>query len=67
LGYRHTSYPESSRDLTENAGLTTFRIAYTGRREFSIGLESSYARAPVVDSEKILNFGSIMFNIQYFF
>jgi hypothetical protein len=67
LGYRHTSYPESSGDLIERAGLTTFRIAYTGRREFSIGLESGYTVAPVVNSEESLKFGSLMFNIQYFF
>ena len=67
LGYRHTSYPEASGDLIERAGLTTFRIAYTGRREFSIGLETGYTVAPIVDTDKTLNFGSLVFNIQYFF
>ena len=42
LGYTHTSYPESSGDLVEKVGNTTFRIAYTGRREFSLGLEFGY-------------------------
>jgi hypothetical protein len=67
LGYRYTNYPESSGDLIESAGLTTLRIAYTGRREFSIGLEAGYTAAPVVDTEQSLKFGSLMFNIQYFF
>ena len=67
LGYRHSSYPEGSGDLVESEGLTTFRIAYTGRREFSLGLETSYSSAPIVDSDITLKFGSISFNIQYFF
>jgi len=67
LGYRHTSYPESTGDLIERAGLTTFRIAYTGRREFSLGLEFGYSSAPIVDSDNSLKFGTAAFNIQYFF
>jgi hypothetical protein len=67
LGYRHTSYPEGSGDLVERAGNTTLKIAYTGRREFSLGLEGGYVSAPIVDTDKSLNYGSIAFNLQYFF
>lgn len=67
LGYTHTSYPESSGDIVENIGVTTFRIAYTGRREFSIGLEFGYARAPLIATEKTLNYGSMLINLQYYF
>lgn len=67
FGYKHTSYPETSGDIVENSGVTTFRIAYTGRREFSIGLEFGYARAPLIKKEKTLNYGSMFINLQYYF
>lgn len=67
LGYKHTSYPESSGDLVERLGLTSFKISYTGRREFSLGLEFSFSSAPIVESDKALKFGTAAFNIQYFF
>ena len=67
LGYRHTSYPEASGDLIERVGLTSLRVAYTGRREFSLGLEFGYSSAPIVDSEDKLKFASVAFNLHYFF
>ncbi len=67
LGYRGTSYPEASGDLIERADLTNLRIAYTGRREFSLGLEWGYTQAPIINTDRKLKFGSLHFNIQYFF
>jgi len=67
FGYHRTTYPEASGDLVENMGVISFRIAYTGRREFSIGLETNYSKALIVDSDKTLNFGSVFINLQYYF
>ena len=67
LGYSHTSYPEGSGDLVERVGTTTFRIAYTGSREFSLGLEFGYASAPIKDSDLTLKYGSTHINLQYYF
>jgi hypothetical protein len=67
IGYKHTSYPETSGDIVENSGVTTFRIAYTGRREFSIGLEFGFAKASLIKTEKTLNYGSMFINLQYYF
>jgi hypothetical protein len=67
LGYGHTSYPESSGDILENVGVITFRIAYTGSREFSLGLEFSYASAPLKEFDESLNYGAAHINLQYYF
>jgi len=67
FGYHRTTYPEASGDFVENMGVTSFRIAYTGRREFSIGLETTYSNASLVNTDKTLNFGSIFINLQYYF
>ncbi|NOR14306.1 MAG: hypothetical protein GQ544_01240 [Candidatus Aminicenantes bacterium] len=67
LGYSHTSYPESSGDIIERVGVTTLRIAYTGSREFSLGLEFSYASAPLKESDQSLNYSGTYINLQYYF
>jgi len=67
LGYSHTSYPESSGDIIERIGAVTLRIAYTGSREFSLGLEFVYASAPLKESDKSLNYGATFINLQYYF
>ena len=67
LGYSHTSYPESSGDIIERIGAVTFRIAYTGSREFSLGLEFAYASAPLKEADKSLNYGATYINLQYYF
>jgi hypothetical protein len=67
LGYTHTSYPESSGDIIKNLGATTFRIAYTGSREFSLGLEFTYASAPLKESDQSLNYSGAYINLQYYF
>lgn len=67
LGYTHTSYPEGSGDIVEKIGVTTFRIAYTGSREFSLGLEFDYASAPIRDSDLSLKYGFTHINLQYYF
>lgn len=67
LGYSHTSYPESSGDIIENVGAITFRVAYTGSREFSLGLEFIYASAPLKESYQTLNYGATFINLQYYF
>ena len=67
LGYKHTPYPEASGDLVERLGMTSLKIAYTGHREFSLGLEFGFSSAPLVDKDENLKFGTAVFNIQYFF
>lgn len=67
LGYAHTSYPESSGDIVENAGVLTLRIAYTGSREFSLGLEFAFASAPLKGFDESLDYGATFLNLQYYF
>lgn len=67
VGYGHTSYPESSGDIVEDVGVATLRIAYTGSREFSLGLEFAYASAPLKEFDKSLNYGATYLNLQYYF
>lgn len=67
LGYGHTSYPESSGDIVENAGVASFRIAYTGSREFSLGLEFAFASAPLKGFDESLSYAATYINLQYYF
>lgn len=67
LGLRYTSYPEGAGDFIDSATQTSLRIAYTGRREFSLGIEAIHSTAPLTGSDNNLKMGSIAINVQYFF
>jgi hypothetical protein len=67
LGLNYTSYPENADDLIENIRQILFKVAYTGRREFSIALEGNLIRAPLRLSEDILAFFSGFITLRYYF
>jgi hypothetical protein len=67
LGFLYESYPEGSDDLVEDVRQVLFKIAYTGRREFSVGLEGIYMRAPLRADDNILSAWSGLITLRYYF
>jgi len=67
LGLQYESYPEGSDDLIENVKQVLFKIAYTGRREFSVGLEGIFLRAPMRVDDNILTSWSGLITLRYYF
>ena len=67
LGFNYMSYPENADDLIEDIREVLFKIAYTGRREFSIGLEGSYLRAPMRLDDNTLSAWSGEIALRYYF
>jgi len=67
LGFNYMSYPENADDLIEYIREVLFKIAYTGRREFSVGLEGSYLRAPMRLDDNTLSAWSGEIALRYYF
>jgi hypothetical protein len=67
LGFDYSSYPEGSDDLVEDIREVLFKIAYTGRREFSVGLETVYMRAPLRLQDNMLSAFSGLLTLRYYF
>jgi len=67
LGFNYMSYPESADDLIEDIREVLFKISYTGRREFIIGLEGSYLRAPLRLDDNTLSAWSGEIALRYYF
>jgi hypothetical protein len=67
LGLNYTSYPEGADDLIEHISEALFKVAYTGRREFSIALEGSYLRAPLRFQDDSFGAWTGQIALRYFF
>jgi hypothetical protein len=67
LGFQYESYPEGSDDLIKDVRQVLFKIAYTGRREFSVGLEGNHSRAPLRVGDNILSAWSGLITLRYYF
>jgi hypothetical protein len=67
LGYDFDSFPEADNDVVEGIHSFTFGAAYTGREDFSIGLEITNSEIKQKDLPD--EFGSVMFSInsRYYF
>jgi len=66
-GFDYDSFPEVNNQVARGIYAVTFMTAYTGRPDFSIGLEITYSR---IDQEDLTDkFGSTMFalNSRYYF
>jgi hypothetical protein len=67
LGFNYTSYPENADDLIEDVRRILFKVAYTGRREFSIALEVNYLRAPLRFTDDLLSSFAGGITLRYYF
>lgn len=61
------SFVIENSDITEKVTGFGWGIAYTGRDEFSISLESSLLRVPLIESDDTISASIIGFNLRYYF
>jgi hypothetical protein len=67
LSFQHDSFPSTGSDIVEDLQTYGFAIAYTGRDEFSISLESFNGTLKVEDAERNSVAKQILLNIRYYF
>ena len=71
LGFLATAQEDgfvlNASDLAKRTRALGFGVAYTGREDFSLSLEVSRMRVPLIQSDSTINAASIDFNIRYFF
>lgn len=67
IGFRQASVAELGGDLDDQARNGIFRIAYTGRKDFNVGLESYFQSARPNNLEKpVRSMGTVM-TMRYYF
>jgi hypothetical protein len=66
VGGRRDTFPRSASDLAEAVYGWLFRIAYTGRNDFVVGLDLTMDRVPLREGGK-LEAGSVQFSTRYYF
>ena len=67
LSYDYDSFPEGGSDVAQGISRGAFGIAYTGRDDFSLGLEVSTASLRQVDIEDRFSATSATLNLRYYF
>lgn len=69
LGLERTTSPREGSELTDRASRGFFRIAYTGREDFVIALDSNFSNLSFRDeaSEDDVKSGSLLFSMRYYF
>jgi hypothetical protein len=54
-------------DITDKATTFGWGVAYTGRDDFSLGLETGHTRIPLIQSDRTVTATVVKFNLKYFF
>jgi hypothetical protein len=67
LTFQHDSFPSAGADIVDDIQSYGFAIAYTGRDEFSISLESLNGTLKVEDAERNSLTKQLLLNIRYYF
>jgi hypothetical protein len=76
LGFETDSYPEASPDVTGHINTGFLRVGYIARDDFTIGLTFSGSSVPIANDppageveveEETVNFGSMEFDLRYYF
>lgn len=61
------SYVLENSDLTEKVTSAGWGVAYTGRDDFSLSLETTHLRVPLLKDDQTIGANLIKFNIRYYF
>jgi len=61
------SFVVDNSDITNEVTAFGWGVAYTGRGDFSLSLETSHARVPLIKSDQTITANLIGFNLRYFF
>jgi len=71
LGFIFTGKKDSfvleNSDLTEKVSSVGWGVAYTGRDDFSLSLETVHVRVPLLKDDETIGANLIKFNIRYYF
>jgi hypothetical protein len=67
LGYKYTIIPDVADEIIEDFQAALIGISYTGRPDFSIGLDLEFQRLPVKGIEDPASFFTAVISMQYFF
>jgi hypothetical protein len=67
LGYDRNTFVQQGGEITESSDAFIFGIFYTGRDDFSIGLELQNAKLPLKNVDKSIRTGEASINLRYFF
>ena len=67
VSYDYDSFPEGGSDVAQGISSVAFGIAYTGRDDFSLGLEISRASIKQVDLEERFTATQASLNLRYYF
>ena len=66
IGFRGESVPVSS-DIDNDIAEVLFRIAYTGRNDFSVSLDINYGDLPATGLREDAQLGTVRLNLRYYF
>jgi hypothetical protein len=67
LSFRYDSFNEQGEDLFDNSWIGGWRLSYTGRADFNIGLETTLARSNLRDSDDSVDTSLYRFTLRYYF
>lgn len=67
LGYKYSTVPEGGDDIVDNTQSALLGISYTGRPDFSIGLDLEFQRVPIKGIEEPTQFFTAVISMRYFF
>jgi hypothetical protein len=67
LGYDRNTFVQQGGEITDSSDAFIFGVFYTGRDDFSIGLELENAKLPLKTVDKSIRTGEASINLRYFF
>jgi hypothetical protein len=67
LGVKQDAFVLENSDITDKIVAVGWGLAYTGREDFSLGLETSHVRVPLTKSDRTVTATLFSFNLRYYF
>ncbi len=67
LGWTYSSFSEAASNVAEGINKWGLEVDWTGARDFSLGLQLSYNRVPLRDSDETINSWEGLINLRYYF
>ncbi len=66
-GYMQDSFPEGGADIVDVTRALVFRIGYTGRRDFALGLAYMYQAFPTKATDQKIKTSGLSLDLRYYF
>ena len=65
--FQQDAFVVDNSDITNKVTAFGLGVAYTGRDDFSLSLETSNLRVPLIESDRTISAFMVGFNLRYFF